>query len=339
MEIPPQRNFVRLKKMDEKSTKDALSTSAQLVRSLDKTARKAYYLGGVSLVLLRILKSRSKKKQRALRGLDNNETTEEDLVSWLSRVVGDWREYLLWLEDGLSILSLVMKSQQMELILTESQVQTIINTTKTIQIIMKSVQSVLNFVVLTKVLMRKAASIAFGGRFSGILWFSAIVFAYTQLKDIWPQLELKSAELWQVVSSVMTFLKGPLKGYMMELLEDIEETNPELFQRLHEKLQNIEAVVTVPKLLVQKSSEVLQFTGDKAKPLFYQYILPHIQNILIKSYQTYLQSKEGITNFSTGDVLALLSQYEWSQELMGTLLRYFFWLKTSFSPQKSKSKL
>jgi hypothetical protein len=64
------------------------------------------------------------------------------------------------------------------------------------------------------------------------LWFSAIVFAYTQLKDIWPQLELKSAELWQVVSSVMTFLKGPLKGYMMELLEDIEETNPELFQRL-----------------------------------------------------------------------------------------------------------
>jgi len=338
MEIPPQRNFVRLKKMDKKSTKDALSTSAQLVQSLDKTARKAYYLGGVSLVLLRILKSRSKKKQRVLKGLDNNETTEEDLVAWLSRIVGDWREYLLWLEDGLSILSLVMKSQQMELILTESQVQTIINTTKTIQIIMKSVQSVLNFVVLTKVLMRRAATVAFG-RFSGILWFSVLVFAYTQLKDIWPQLELKSVELWQIVSSVMTFLKGPLKGYMIELLEDVQETNPELFKRLQNRLQNIETIVTVPKLLVQKSTEVLKFSGDQVKPLFYQYFMPHVQNILIKSYQTYLLSKEGITNFSTGDVLALLSQYEWSQQLMGSLLRYVFWLKSNFSPQKSKSKL
>jgi hypothetical protein len=47
-----------------------------------------------------------------------------------------------------------MKSQQIELILTEAQVQTVINTTKTLQIIMKSIQSVLNFAVLTKVVIQ-----------------------------------------------------------------------------------------------------------------------------------------------------------------------------------------
>jgi len=302
-----------------------MSTSAQLVHSLDKTARKAYYLGEVSLLLLKILRSRSKRKRKKMNFVqilgNNDDLTEDDVINHVARIVGEWREFLLWLEEGLTLVSLVMKGQGIELILTESQVQVLINATKTMRIIMKSIHSIINFAILSKVLAKKAMGVAFN-RYTIIFWIAGLFFVVKQLQDIWPQLETQAVQLWGILSTTITFLRGPLKQYFLELLQDIEETNPELFAKLQGKLQNIDKMIMVPKLIVQKSSQIFQLSSTMVKPLVYQYLIPPMQNILIKSYQTYLLSKQ----LSPSDVLSLVSSSEWPQEFIKSLQKYLFWM-------------
>jgi len=227
-----------------------------------------------------------------------------------------------------------MKSQQNELILTESQIQTAINATKTLQILMKSIQSVLNFVVLTKVVLRKVAGVAFG-RFSSIIWISALVFLYTKLQDVWPQLTLYSTQLWDIISSATTLLRGPLKEYCMEVLQDIQETNPELFEKLQNRLQNIETIVALPKFIIQKSFDVIKLSENRVKPLLLQYFLPPLQEIFMRSYQKYLLSKEALSSFSPNELL----QGEWGQELLRMVLRYRAWMKGINTDKPLSSKL
>eukprot|EP01118_Nematostelium_gracile_P009526 TRINITY_DN3227_c0_g1_i1.p1 TRINITY_DN3227_c0_g1~~TRINITY_DN3227_c0_g1_i1.p1 ORF type:complete len:364 (-),score=83.63 TRINITY_DN3227_c0_g1_i1:63-1082(-) len=339
MEVP-ERKFVTIKDLRKKKTKElgVISTSQQLVSSLDKTAKKAYYLGAVSVVLLRILNSRSNKIKRDIKAHLQRDL-EEDIISYLSKVVEDWRDYLSWLEDGLSLFSLVMKSQQIELIITERQVETIINATKTLQIIMKSIQSVITFVVLTKVVLKKATGYAFG-KYKTLIWLSSLAFLYSQMRDVWPQLLMQTGPIWTVVSTIMTMFKGPLRALCMDLLADFQETSPEFFEKMQEKLENIQMMASVPRIMLQKGTQFLQLAVKKQlKPIMYEYLLPPLQNILLKSYQTYLLSKESLTGLSVADVMTILSQFEWSQELLRSVQKYLFWAKSTKLSLEPRSKL
>jgi hypothetical protein len=62
-----------------------------------------------------------------------------------------------------------------------------------------------------------------------MIWIAVLGFVYTQLKDTWPQLAQQTTQLWNVVSTSLSVLKGPLKEYCFELLQDAD---PELSQKL-----------------------------------------------------------------------------------------------------------
>jgi len=280
-------------------------------------------LGSVSLFLLKLLNSRRKKTNKAPQKVDSS---EKQLDASLSKILGDWKEYLHWIEDCLSLLSLIMNKQQIEPIVNELQFQTIINATKTLQIVIKSVQSVLNFSVLTRVLARKVVHVTFG-KYSSLIWLGVITFLNSQLKDLLPQVTFQTTRLWNVANGILSFLKGPLKHYCFDLLEDIEEANPELFKKLQARLQSIETIFTLPKMVLQKGTDILKFSETQMRPMIYTYLLPHVQNILIRSYQAYFLTKESLSDMSPMDLLTGLIQMEWSQQLIQSLTKYSLWLK------------
>ena len=69
-------------------------------------------------------------------------------------------------------------------------------------------------------------------KYSSVLWIGILAFAYSQLKEILPVLSQQVNQLWGIINGVFILLRGPLKEYFLEWLEDLDEANPEFVEKM-----------------------------------------------------------------------------------------------------------
>jgi len=190
----------------------------------------------------------------------------------LSKFVDHWRDFLNHLENILeSLLELDFKRMGYHSL----------SLLTTLLADLRSILNAVNNVISFSVLFRVVATYVVGKKlkkFFGLkrlIWLSLILFLYVQLRSRWLMIEQIMKTLLLFSYDLNAFYEGPIKQYYQELMDDLQENNPELHSEIQSRIEKLQMLLSVPRFLLEKLFSLCSFSWS-----YLSSIEPYVKQIL-----------------------------------------------------------
>jgi len=278
-----------------------------VLKSIEKTLKYIAYMKASSFILMKVLNVMTFKKKK-----------KSGYILSAVKKVTEYKEYLMWLESLLEQLHVFVEHHETLKPVLKSQLVLFIDMTKKIRIMLRNTENLLTFVILSKFISGNALGLSSKtlGLRSSFVWIGMIYFLHVQFQSIWPKLEYYTNEL-------ITFIKISVIDNWEQLMEDLEESNPDLYEKIQNKVQQLKRWTVLPKFFIQKGIDIYK-ASERQRLRVQPLALPTLHSIIDKSFEAYVLSKKNIKKFYLADPLSFfLSRHHLGHQLHSISTKIF----------------
>jgi len=250
----------------------------------------------------------------------------------IQKFVVEWKEYLSVFTVIFEYLLVMLKKNDVT-VFSQEQMKTLLSITKNMRFSLKNSDTSMTFVILGNIVFRHFLQNSVLLPFSNVIWISLASFLHSQFEVLYPQLTQSSRILTGFLRDSADSLKEGLKSQLNTKMEELKETNPDLYDKIQTQLNKLEMATYLPGIL---STTIVKYTKKQSKK-YMPIVNLILENAISSSFETFQTTKFLAKEFLSGNIpLSVILNQDWAKIFTKNLNKY---LLNSNVKKQTRSKL